>query len=184
MLIIVIYTHDPSDKTGFSRQYHCSMPARGPRISMMSGLLDLLGLISLRRVCCFCWCTLSGFAGVFDACTFIPVWSDGGPHHFKVSSTMVCFSQLGAKYKKQVEYNFFPPYYGHSVCDTVASHAKRKIKSKARELNLYLHQANEVCAFHESSRPITSLSWLDGQVHQQKQEHDDAYDEKRPDMVQ
>ncbi len=62
--------------------------------------------------------------------TDIEIWSDGGPKHFKISSTMYLFSYLANIYKsKQWRYHFWPANHGHSVCDAAASHLKTAIKS-------------------------------------------------------
>ena len=114
--------------------------------SMMFDLFDLPGLICSKMV----WITLPPHhsprcsSGVFDNCDHITIFSDGGPHHFKVSAAMVCFSQLQEKYGKTIEYNFFAPYHGHSTCDTVAAHVKRFLRSKIRELSVYVDQALKV----------------------------------------
>ena len=76
----------------------------------------------------------------------VSIWSDGGPKHFKVSSLS------GYLYEKQQQhshvnfsYNFFGSYHGHSVCDAVAAHAKRKAIATMNETTHVPKCADELC---------------------------------------
>src|SRR4051794_25939284 len=56
------------------------------------------------------------------------LWSDGGPKHFKISKNLYYLSTIKHTYNKEVIYNFFTSYHGHSLCDAHAGVSKRKVK--------------------------------------------------------
>lgn len=56
-------------------------------------------------------------AGFFFGFDRIIWWSDTGPNHFRVSSTLFCFREFQEKCNIKMEINFFCPYHGHNVCD-------------------------------------------------------------------
>jgi hypothetical protein len=61
----------------------------------------------------------------------ILIWSDGGPKHFKITACMIFFAAIQTSLVgKKVEYHFFPSYHGHSVCDGMASHLKKKTQNR------------------------------------------------------
>jgi hypothetical protein len=60
--------------------------------------------------------------------TKIVIFSDGGPHHFKIWSTINLFHYLVKLYRMQIAYNFFESYHGASLCDAHAGHVKRAIR--------------------------------------------------------
>eukprot|EP00808_Paulinella_micropora_P026550 g82306.t1 len=47
----------------------------------------------------------------------VDIFSDGGPNHFKISSTIAFFSTLKAKYNLMLRWFFFASYHGSSLCD-------------------------------------------------------------------
>ena len=124
-----------------------ALQALGLETSMMFDLFDQPGSTCLKmvQITLLSHCSPHCSLGVFNGCNHITIFSDGGPHHFKVSAAMVCFSQLQEKYGKTIEYNFFASYHGHSTCDTVAAHVKRYLRSKIQELSVYVDQALKVC---------------------------------------
>jgi len=67
--------------------------------------------------------------------TYIPhrikkvyIFSDGGPHHFKIWKTINCFHYLVKMFEIPVEYDFFESYHGSSLCDAHAGHVKKSIR--------------------------------------------------------
>jgi len=63
----------------------------------------------------------------------IRIWSDGGPHHFRVSANMWILTQLQQHFQCFFFiYNFFIAYHGHSVCDAAASHGKKQVTTIRR----------------------------------------------------
>jgi len=60
------------------------------------------------------------------------VFSDGGPKHFKITANMSFFAAVQDQLQKTVEYFFFESNHGHSVCDAVASHAKKRLSQTQR----------------------------------------------------
>jgi hypothetical protein len=61
------------------------------------------------------------------------VWSDGGPHHFKIWKTVNMFHYLSKLYSITFEYHFFESYHGHSMCDAHSAHVRRTIKFLIRD---------------------------------------------------
>ena len=71
--------------------------------------------------------------------TKLLVFSDGGPKHFKISSNMSFFAAVQEKLGKPVEHYFFESNHGHSVCDAVASQAKKKLSESQRNEGIGIH---------------------------------------------
>jgi hypothetical protein len=65
------------------------------------------------------------------------VWSDGGPHHFKISVNIRFMQSICEDHDKQITYNFFASYHGDSVCDGAAATAKRLIKKCKKDYHEY-----------------------------------------------
>ena len=72
--------------------------------------------------------------------TYIPhnirkvfVFSDGGPHHFKIWKTINLFHYLVKMYEIPIEYHFFESYHGSSLCDAHAGHVKKAIRYLIRD---------------------------------------------------
>ena len=65
---------------------------------------------------------------VFTKYKKIFLFSDGGPKHFKISSTLNMILEASNDiFGTRFEYNFFASYHGHGICDSAASHAKAAI---------------------------------------------------------
>jgi hypothetical protein len=72
--------------------------------------------------------------------TYIPhnvqriyVFSDGGPHHFKIWKTVNLFHYLAKMFEISMEYHFFESYHGSSLCDAHAGHVKKAIRYLIRD---------------------------------------------------
>jgi hypothetical protein len=61
------------------------------------------------------------------------VFSDGGPHHFKIWKTINLFHYLSKMYEIPIEYHFFESYHGSSLCDAHAGHVKKAIRYLIRD---------------------------------------------------
>ena len=61
------------------------------------------------------------------------IWSDGGPKHFKCSSSVLMYSALHHEYLRHLDfsYNFFFAYHGANICDGHAGAAKKRAKSES-----------------------------------------------------
>src|SRR5690242_19745083 len=82
----------------------------------------------------------------------INVWSDGGPHHFKITPTLYLFSIISKIMKKKIRMNFFEAYHGHSVCDASAAHLKQIIKRALNDKKAFLKSPQEIS--NESSKRL------------------------------
>lgn len=65
--------------------------------------------------------------------TKVIIFSDGGPHHFKIWKTINFFHCLVKLYGIPIEYSFFEAYHGSSLCDAHAGHVKRAIRALIRD---------------------------------------------------
>jgi hypothetical protein len=75
----------------------------------------------------------------------IQIWSDGGPKHFKITACLVFFSAVQTTLVgKKVVYHFFPSYHGHSVCDGMASHLKKKLKTELMDKNMWIDSSEDL----------------------------------------
>ena len=61
----------------------------------------------------------------------IAVFSDGGPAHFKNSTTINFFSEFARQHNITIMYNFFASSHGKSVVDTIASIVKKALAALA-----------------------------------------------------
>lgn len=66
--------------------------------------------------------------GVFALFKKIAIWSDTGPNHFRVSSTLYFFRQLQTSSGIDFAVHFFAPYHGHNSCDGHVGAAKRHLE--------------------------------------------------------
>jgi hypothetical protein len=82
--------------------------------------------------------------GIFEPYKSIEIWSDGGPKHFKITASIVFFGTLQNYFNKKITYNFFTSYHGHSVCDTMASHMKRKLRTEMIKWDLFINTSEEL----------------------------------------
>lgn len=58
------------------------------------------------------------------------IFSDGCVQHFKNRYTLALFSEISLKYARNIRYNFFVSYHGHSIADSHAGHIKRLIEKE------------------------------------------------------
>ncbi len=118
VLIIVIYTHDSEAPDGLHRHYldYVGEQNVSSDVNFVAGVWqDLM--------------TRDYFVGI----NTIRIWTNGGPHHFRISANMWIISQLQLHFPHHFFiYNFFAAHHGHSVCDAVASHGKRKVMTVRR----------------------------------------------------
>jgi hypothetical protein len=80
----------------------------------------------------------------FQSFENIQIWSDGGPKHFKITAALIFFCVLQLETKKKFTYNFFTSYHGHSVCDAMASHIKKKLIKETLNYDLYIDSSEEL----------------------------------------
>jgi hypothetical protein len=64
--------------------------------------------------------------------TKIYLWSDGGPHHFKIYRTLGLVANLIQPYFVDIEYNFFASCHGKSYCDAHIGVSKQKIRAHVK----------------------------------------------------
>ena len=73
-----------------------------------------------------CWKELL-MEPIFECVKDLHVFSDGGRKHFKNSTNLQFMYALKAYFDIEVSYSFFESYHGFSICDTIASQAKRQL---------------------------------------------------------
>lgn len=61
----------------------------------------------------------------------IHLWSDGGPHHFKIYRTIYLMWQLQVEHNVVIEYNFFASNHGKSICDAHIGTSKQRVRNTA-----------------------------------------------------
>lgn len=71
--------------------------------------------------------------GFFDDFDTIHLWSDGATKHFKQCYAISYFSTINETYGKEIAYNFFASYHGHSLADGHAASFKSKLRKAAKE---------------------------------------------------
>lgn len=127
-LIVCVYRYDATSNDKLRRQYrHLIAPST-----------------KTKNNTCFvfgAWAQIIG-EGFFQGIKEISLWSDGGPKHFKVSSTVNFFSYVNETFK--VIYNFYESYHGHSICDCAASHIKRRLEKHVNEDRWMIHSSNDI----------------------------------------
>jgi hypothetical protein len=69
--------------------------------------------------------------------TKVIMFSDGGPHHFKIWKTINLFHWLVVMYNINIEYHFFESYHGSSLCDAHAGHVKSAIRKLIQPGKVY-----------------------------------------------
>ena len=77
----------------------------------------------------------------------VPFWiifSDGGPKHFKLTATVKFFGFIQNLYGVSIEYNFFESNHGHSICDAVASQAKKNLSLAQRDNDQLINTPNQI----------------------------------------
>lgn len=77
----------------------------------------------------------------------VPFWfifSDGGPKHFKLTATVNFFGFLQNYFNVYVEYNFFESNHGHSICDAVASQAKKTLNITQRDEDILINCSEQI----------------------------------------
>lgn len=83
--------------------------------------------------------------GLLQGFNKIQIYSDGGPKHYKTTSTMQFFGFLKNTLNVDLRYNFFESNHGHSICDGVAYHAKRAINIEQRNTGTAICTPDEIC---------------------------------------
>src|SRR5690606_25957164 len=83
----------------------------------------------------------------FQGVEIINIWSDGGGKHFKTTPTITFFARLQQTVGKTFYYNFFASHHGHSVCDAVASHAKRRLNLFMRNTSIPITTPEEIIKY-------------------------------------
>ena len=83
-------------------------------------------------------------SNVFEHIQTIIIMSDGGPKHFKITSCLHFFAKMQREYHIDICYNFFESYHGHSVCDGVASHTKKKLNVEQRDSQNPIKYSHEI----------------------------------------
>jgi hypothetical protein len=71
-------------------------------------------------------------SSTFTDVTEILLWSDGGPHHFKIYRTLYLMWQLQHEYGITIQYNFFASSLGKSLCDAHIGVSKQRDRSVAK----------------------------------------------------
>lgn len=71
--------------------------------------------------------------GLFDNYSQIIIWSDGGPHHFKVCKTLRALPSVINRALKKIYWEFFAPDHGHSECDAHSGALKTRIDSEVKQ---------------------------------------------------
>ena len=118
-LIICIYFLDPTASDLLGRKYlHFVAPSS-----------------ETKNDCRFVFATWKKFIQEeeLDKIPFWFVFSDGGPKHFKLTATVNFFGFLQNLLNVNIEYNFFESNHGHSICDAIASQAKKSLNSFQRD---------------------------------------------------
>lgn len=72
------------------------------------------------------------------------IFSDGGPKHFKMTGTLSFFCFLRNELAIDLEYHFYESNHGHSICDAVASHAKKAINVQLRDTQRIIKNSKEI----------------------------------------
>ncbi len=129
-LIICIYRFDPNEQDMLSRKY-----------------FHFVALSSdTKNDCRFVFATWMQLTKN-EKLNETPLWlvfSDGGPKHFKITSVVNFFGFLSLCYGIDIKYNFFESNHGHSVCDAVASQAKKSLNSFQRDENKPINNPEEI----------------------------------------
>eukprot|EP00808_Paulinella_micropora_P000704 g52386.t1 len=77
----------------------------------------------------------------------VDIFSDGGPNHFKISSTIAFFSTLKAKYNLiRLRWFFFASYHGSSLCDGHAAVIHHVLNAVAFNEDKPWHTVDELIA--------------------------------------
>eukprot|EP00808_Paulinella_micropora_P018492 g81440.t1 len=77
----------------------------------------------------------------------VDIFSDGGPNHFKISSTNAFFSTLKAKYNLiRLRWLFFASYHGSSLCDGHAAVIHHVLNAVAFNEDKPWHTVDELIA--------------------------------------
>lgn len=108
------------------------------------------------------WTHLLDETHLLDSYSTIRIWSDGGPNHFKIAKTLYWFSVVSHLYHKQIIYNFFASYHGHSTCDSHAGNEKQKVSRWEKEHQMQItdkEEVAEVCS-ELSNTNIVSLATI------------------------
>lgn len=71
---------------------------------------------------------LLGISNTLVGIRHINLWSDGGPHHFKIYRTLFLLWQLQGEYNIEISYNFFVSGHGKSLCDSHIGNAKQHVR--------------------------------------------------------
>ena len=103
------------------------------------------------------------------------LFSDGGPKHFKISSTLnMVLEAANDLINTKIEYHFFVSYHGHGICDSAAAHAKAAINRHINRTLTTPINAKEICdiintvkfhrgiPIHEPSTPVTEVKTFRG----------------------
>eukprot|EP00808_Paulinella_micropora_P004343 g11234.t1 len=88
----------------------------------------------------------------------VDIFSDGGPNHFKISSTIAFFSTLKAKYNLiRLRWFFFASYHGSSLCDGHAAVIHHVLNAVAFNEDKPWHTVDELIA---AIKERCSRAWL------------------------
>jgi len=129
-LIVVAYFCDPEDPTTIKGQYN-HFVASSPRVKNDSNFVFRTWLHLVE-------------SEFFNGFKKIVIFSDGGPKHFKTTATVTFFGVLQKRLGLPVEYHFFESNHGHSVCDTVAAHAKKALNVEQRDSRYAIKNTDEI----------------------------------------
>lgn len=130
VMIVCVYTYDPSAKDKIKRNY-----------------FDFVGQKGLKNTITF---VVASWAKLLEeplikSLLHLYVWSDGGPKHYKISSNMILFSVIQEVYPQfKICYNFYASHHGHSVCDGLAQHGKKKLEIVRCELGERIINHNKI----------------------------------------
>lgn len=78
------------------------------------------------------WHHLLKTSDLFQNIDEILLWSDGGPHHFKIFRTLYLMWQLQHEYDITIQYNFFASAHGKSLCDAHIGVSKQRVRMVAK----------------------------------------------------
>eukprot|EP01116_Phalansterium_solitarium_P015934 TRINITY_DN3587_c0_g1_i3.p1 TRINITY_DN3587_c0_g1~~TRINITY_DN3587_c0_g1_i3.p1 ORF type:complete len:668 (-),score=186.09 TRINITY_DN3587_c0_g1_i3:264-2267(-) len=108
-----------------------------------------------------CWLRLVGDVAraVLSAIRKVYIWSDGGPHHFKIRRTVTFFGELMEVTNMEIIYRFFPSHHGKGPADGHTGVFKKHIRKVLRhDDRLVLQSAPELCAIIGQLKNTTAVA--------------------------
>jgi hypothetical protein len=114
-MVSVIVAHDPDSTDQLKQTYFDFVSEKGDKHDV-----NFVGGVWHQLMTCH--------HEFFSSACAIHIWTDGGPHHFHVSTNLWIFSQLQCHFPQyKFTYHFHIANHSHSICNTSASHSKRRI---------------------------------------------------------